>query len=118
MRIPMHQIPQAIFKQYNLQELVYNEHVYIEIQKGMYGLPQADILANKMLLPHLAKHGYHPCPNTHGLFTHKTRPIAFSLIVDNFGIKYVGNNMRSISSTLSKKNIVSLPTGKATPSSE
>jgi Reverse transcriptase (RNA-dependent DNA polymerase) len=90
MRIPIHQIPQTIFEQYNLQEMVHNDHVYVEIRKGMYGLPQAGILANKKLLPHLAKHGYHPCPNTHGLFTHETRPIAFSLIVDDFGVKYVG----------------------------
>lgn len=41
-----------------------------------------------MLLTHLAKHGYHPCKNIHGLFTHATRPIAFSLVVDDFGVKY------------------------------
>jgi hypothetical protein len=27
---------------------------------------------------------------THGLFIHETRPISFSLVVDNFGVKYVG----------------------------
>jgi hypothetical protein len=90
MRIPVNQIPTAIFEAYNLQELVHNGHVYVEIRKGMYGLPQAGILANKQLLPHLASHGYHPCPHTHGLFTHIERPIAFSLIVDDFGVKYVG----------------------------
>ncbi|KAL7474558.1 hypothetical protein ACHAW6_000533, partial [Cyclotella cf. meneghiniana] len=25
-----------------------------------------------------------------GLWTHKWRPIAFTLVVDNFGVKYVG----------------------------
>jgi hypothetical protein len=30
-------------------------------------------------------------PNeTPGLWTHKTRPILFSLVVDDFGVKYVG----------------------------
>jgi hypothetical protein len=56
----------------------------------MYGLPQAGILANKQLVPHLAEHGYHACKHTHGLFKHETRPIAFSLVVDDFGVKYVG----------------------------
>ena len=90
MRIPVKQIPTAIFEAYNLQELVHNDHVYVEIRKGMYGLPQAGILAHKSLLPHLAAHGYLPCPHTHGLFIHTNRPIAFSLIVDDFGVKYVG----------------------------
>jgi hypothetical protein len=28
--------------------------------------------------------------HTHGLWTHDTRPISFSLVVDDFGVKYVG----------------------------
>jgi hypothetical protein len=28
--------------------------------------------------------------NTHGLWLHKTRPIAFTLVVDDFAVKYVG----------------------------
>jgi hypothetical protein len=74
MRIPLHQIPPAIYKQYNLQEVKHNGFVLVEIRKGMYGLPQAGILANQKLLPHLANNGYHPCPNTHGLSKHATRP--------------------------------------------
>jgi hypothetical protein len=27
--------------------------------------------------------------HTHGLWTHDTRPISFSLVVDDFGVKYV-----------------------------
>jgi hypothetical protein len=50
MQIPVHQIPQAIFERYNLQELTHKDHVYVEIRKSMYGLPQAGILANKLLL--------------------------------------------------------------------
>jgi hypothetical protein len=40
--------------------LVSDGHVYIEVQKGMYGLPQAGILANQLLARRLATHGYHP----------------------------------------------------------
>jgi hypothetical protein len=36
--------------------------------------------------------GYYPAWRTPGLWLHKTRVIAFSLIVDNFAIKYVGKH--------------------------
>jgi hypothetical protein len=56
----------------------------------MYGLPQAGILTNKLLQRNLAKDGYRPTTHTHGLWTHDTRPISFSLVVDDIGVKYVG----------------------------
>jgi hypothetical protein len=56
----------------------------------MYGLPQAGILANELLQRNLAKDGYRPTQHTHGLWKHDTRPILFSLVVDDFGVKYVG----------------------------
>jgi hypothetical protein len=56
----------------------------------MYGLPQAGIIAQQLLQKRLANHGYHPCRHTHGLWKHDTHPVAFSLVVDDFGIKYVG----------------------------
>jgi hypothetical protein len=48
------------------------------------------ILANKFLRKQLAPHGYCECVNTPRHWKHTTRPINFSLIVDDFGIKYVG----------------------------
>ena len=90
MRVPITIIPQAIIDYYNLTKLVNNGFVYIEIMKGMYGLPQAGILAKNELVAHLAEHGYIECTHTPGLFTHETRPICFTLVVDDFGIKYVG----------------------------
>jgi hypothetical protein len=90
MRIPVKIIPACIMKQYNLYHLVHNGYVMVEIRKGMYGLPQAGILANRRLVKHLAKSGYHEMPRTPGLFRHETRPVTFCLVVDDFGIKYVG----------------------------
>ncbi|KAL7485035.1 hypothetical protein ACHAW6_010627 [Cyclotella cf. meneghiniana] len=55
----------------------------------MYGLPQAGILAKKLLKQHLAKHGYYEVTRTPGLWKHISRPISFTLIVDNFGIKCI-----------------------------
>ncbi len=48
------------------------------------------MLANKLLTECLEEHGYYELAHTPGLFTHKTRPIWFKLVVDDFGIKYVG----------------------------
>ncbi len=37
----------------------------------------------------MAPFGYHECKNTQGLWYHKTRNITFTLVVDDFGVKYV-----------------------------
>jgi hypothetical protein len=49
MRIPIKLIPHEIIDQYNLLPLVSDGHIYIEVQNGMYGLPQVRILANQLL---------------------------------------------------------------------
>jgi hypothetical protein len=89
MRIPVSVIPDEIMLEYDLAKLVHNKHVYAEIHKGMYGLPQAGRLANDRLIKLLAHHGYTPVPITSGLWTHSTRPLAFTLVVDDFGIKHI-----------------------------
>jgi hypothetical protein len=88
--INLSSLPQKTIEKYNLIELSQDGKVYIEIQKGMYGLPQAGILTNKLLQRNLAKDGYRPMQHTHGLWTHDTCPISFLLVADDFGVKYVG----------------------------
>ena len=56
----------------------------------MYCLPQAGVLAHAKLTSVLAPHGYALTKNTPGLWTHSTRPIAIALVVNDFGVKYVG----------------------------
>jgi hypothetical protein len=90
MRIPIKLIPQETITEYNLLSLVSDGHVYIEVQKCMYGLPHAGILVNQLLARRLAIHGYHQTKFTPGLWRHVTRPIQFTLVVDDFGIQYVG----------------------------
>ena len=75
---------------YDLHSKVKNGYVYCEIVRGVYGLPQAGILADKLLRERLAVHNYYEVPHMSGLFTHKTRPIWFALTVDDFGVKYIG----------------------------
>jgi hypothetical protein len=52
------------------------------------GSPQAGILANKLLRKQLAPHGYYECKQTPGLWKHALWPISFTLVVDDFGVKY------------------------------
>ena len=68
MRMPITLIPQKIIKQYALQEKCKNGYVYMEIIRGMYGLPQAGILANKLLRKRLEPHGYFEVQHTPGLW--------------------------------------------------
>eukprot|EP00957_Ditylum_brightwellii_P187257 14261935-Ditylum_brightwellii.AAC.1 len=56
----------------------------------MYGLPQASILANKLLTKQLAEHQYYPCQHIPRLWRHKWRPVTFALVVDDFGVKIKG----------------------------
>jgi hypothetical protein len=86
MRIPIKLIPQEIIAEYNLFSLVSDGHVYIEVQKGMYGLSQAGILANQLLARRLAIHGYHQTKFTPDLWRHVTCPIQFTLVVYDFGV--------------------------------
>ena len=62
----------------------------MEICKGMYGLPQASILANKLLRKLLARHGYYKQPHIPGLWKHDPCLVWFTLAIDDFGIKYIG----------------------------
>jgi hypothetical protein len=89
-RIPVNMVPEESMAEYNFHGMVHNIYLYVEVRKGMYGFPQAGLLANLLLSKRLAKHGYSPVPHTHGLWTQKWRPLKFSLVVDDFGVMYVG----------------------------
>ena len=81
-------IPQEYIDAHKLEPLFDNQgFIYVEIQKGMYGLKQAGKIANDQLKSFLLPHGYRTT-YTPGLWTHKTKPISFTLIVDDFGVKY------------------------------
>jgi hypothetical protein len=85
-------IPTDIINHYQLSNKVLKDYVYMEIRKGMYGLPQVGIRANKQLKKHLPRHGYFEQPHTPGLFSHESHPIWFNLAVDDFGIKCIGED--------------------------
>jgi hypothetical protein len=94
MVINIYSLPQKIIDKYGLLELAHGGCVYIEIQKGMYDLPQAGILANKLLQRRLD--GYRPTEHTHRLWKHKTR------------INYIGrDNAEHLMASIKKQYAIS-----------
>ena len=89
MELPLSMSPKEIIDQYNLKDLVAaDSYVYMEIIKGMPGLKQAGRLARNWLTKNLARNGYAPIPHTLSLWRHHTSDLVFSLVIDDFGIKY------------------------------
>ena len=52
--------PEDVIKQYNLRDKATPQGFvyYVEVQKGIYGLPQAGLLAQELLEKRLGAHGY------------------------------------------------------------
>ena len=92
MRMPLKIIPQEIIDHYDLNKIATDGWVYQKIVRGMYGLPIAGKIANDLLTKRISKAGYHPCQFTPGLWKHVWRPITFTLVVDDFGVKFVGKH--------------------------
>ena len=83
-------LPDEIIEKYNLRDIVHNKYVYFKINMGMYGIPEAGILSNKLLKKWLSKHGYYKFQFTSGLYCNLWRPIMFRFVVDDFGVKCQG----------------------------
>ena len=92
MHIPLTMFLEHVAQQYQLREKEKSGFIYVEIRKAKYGLPQAGVLAKKLLKKRREPAGYYDMPHTPGLWKHVTRPVAFTLVVDDFCVKYVNNN--------------------------
>jgi hypothetical protein len=92
MKICLTLYPQRTIQQYDLNTNALNEYVYLEMNCAVWGLPQAGILANKLLRKRLMPHGYYKCADTLSLWKAKMHQISFTLVVDNFCIKKVKQN--------------------------
>ena len=89
-KFKLNTLPEEIIQEYKLRDIATPDRaVYVEVRKGMYGLPQAGILASELLEKRLNKHGHFQSTQILGLWTHKSRPILFTLVVEDFGVKYV-----------------------------
>jgi hypothetical protein len=89
MRLKLNDIPEKIIIEYKLHEIATEDgYFYFKIQKEMYGLPQAGIIAQDFCQACLVIVGYHQSKIIPSLWTHKTRKTFFTLVVDDFAIKY------------------------------
>jgi hypothetical protein len=87
-RIPRYMIPDEVMDEYDLHDKLSNGFVYARVNKGMYGLPQAGRLAWEKLRDHLQPFGYVPCSHTPGLWKHTQSSLQFTLVVDDFCVRY------------------------------
>jgi hypothetical protein len=89
-RMKLELFPEDIIEEYGLRDKVDSDgNVFCEVRRGMYGLPQAGIIAQDLLTKRLHKAGYSQSRVTPGYWRHNWRPISFSLVVDDFGVKYI-----------------------------
>ena len=92
LRMKLSYFPDDVIEHYKLKDKVDAKgNVYVKCVRGMYGLPHAGIIAQKLLETRLNEHGYFQSRITPGFWKHNTRPICFSLLVDDFGVKYTGD---------------------------
>ena len=92
MNIALGIFPDKIVRQYNLRALASNEWVYMEIRKVMPDLKQEGRIVNDRLQLHLSKFVYSPVARTPSLWKHAIKNIIILLVVDDFGVKYVGKD--------------------------
>ena len=84
-------IPQEFVENFNLTEKSHNGYIYARVTKGMYvPPPQSGRIEHDNLVKHLEPYGYHPSSKNPGLWKHNSLPINFTLVVNDFGVKYSG----------------------------
>ena len=87
-RVQLHLLPDELIELLQLREFIERGSVLFEVNKAMYGLPNAGLISQDRLFGHLDHHGYKQSRLVPCIFRHATRSTAFSLVVDDFGIKY------------------------------
>ena len=90
MWIHLSDIPDASMTQFAVNSFVTPgaTKVAVRIKGGMYGLPQAGLLAQEKLVKVLYDHGYYMCKHTTCLFKHEVLDTEFVLTVDDFAISH------------------------------
>ena len=71
MKLELGDLPEDFVDQYQLESKTdKNCQVYVKMRKGMYGLPQAGLLAQQLLGERLNNKGYSQSTLVPGLWTH------------------------------------------------
>ena len=88
LRIPTKLFSAAVLDDLDLRRFIDGDAIFFKVKRTMYGLPQAGYLAQQGLIKHLNSHGYVEDPVVPMLFTHESRNISFTLVVDDFCVAY------------------------------
>ena len=88
LKIPVRLFSDAILDELALRPYIENGFIHMEVVRTMYGLPQAGLLAQIGLVKLLNANGYIEDSIIPMLFTHRTNGIIFTLVVDDFLIKW------------------------------
>jgi hypothetical protein len=93
-RIYVKDIPDETIEREGLRQFINSssngDYILFQVDGSMYGHPVSGRIANRDLVQHLKEHGYNQDPNVPCLFEHATNKTTFTLIVDDFGVKYTG----------------------------
>jgi hypothetical protein len=93
---PVSWIPKANRQEFDAAHLPDDATLFYRIDKALYGMPQAGMIAQRELTKHLAKHGYIMSRSTPCHYTHQTSGVSFVVWVDDFLIKYNTKDQASI----------------------
>ena len=88
--IPIKDVPEETIEREGLRRFINGDFILFQVDGSMYGHPVSGRIANRDLVAHLKEHSYNQDPNVPCLFEHATNKTVFTLIVDDFGVKYTG----------------------------
>ena len=83
-------IPQESVEEYSLSRKLHNGYIYARVTKVMYRTSLAGRISNDTLVKQLDPYGYHPSITIPGIWKHNRQPLKFTLVVHDFGVKYLG----------------------------
>lgn len=95
MKALLSMFPPDIIQDYALTQIAHNNFIHMEIQKDMYGLQQARIIAQTFLIKNLVPFGYQPAKRTPELWKHSTRRTMCYSFVNHLGIKYLSKQIKT-----------------------
>ena len=105
--ISIKSIPAETMMEFDLQQYADNGNVLFQVDGTMYGHPVAGRIANADLVEHLAQHGYIQDPNIPSFFENSINKVSFTLVVDDFGVKYTGvENLQDLIRVLELRYII------------
>ena len=83
-------IPDEIIDNYKMKNKVPEDrYIYIYASENLFMDWNNQELLQKIIARILNKEGYNQAKHTKGIWLHKNKNISFTLVVDNYGVKYI-----------------------------